>query len=106
MEEFIKHDNGKPEYNLVPPEFNLVVAQIITMGKEMYGKENWKKCKDTDRYVNALMRHLEAYRGGEKIDPESGMSHLGHIGCNAAFLYWFDVNTKAPDKNTLKLFTI
>ena len=32
------------------------------------------------------MRHFEAYRSGEKNDPESGMPHLWHVACNIMFL--------------------
>jgi hypothetical protein len=35
------------------------------------------------------MRHLEAHRSGELIDPESGRIHMAHILCNAAFLTYF-----------------
>lgn len=37
------------------------------------------------------MRHLTAWWGGEKSDPESGEHHLAHLGCCVIFLLWFDL---------------
>jgi hypothetical protein len=39
-----------------------------------------------DRYYAAALRHLPAWRGGEELDPESGLTHLAHALANAAFL--------------------
>lgn len=41
---------------------------------------------EPSRYIAAAMRHFEAYRKGEKDDPESGMPHLWHCACNIMFL--------------------
>ncbi len=32
------------------------------------------------------MRHILAWMGGEKNDPESGLSHIYHASCMLAFL--------------------
>ena len=146
MSEFIKHDNEKPEFHLVPKEFhdsmrhyetNLhdvllclsrittdsykqieyfhsafieymayqkgislleyewLTAEVMTLGKKKYSEDNWKECRDLKRYINALIRHTRAYLAGEKNDPDSGISHVGHIGCNIAFILWF-----LDEKNT------
>lgn len=49
------------------------------------GDFNWRRtgvCATT--YVSAIMRHLNAWRDGEDLDPESGISHIAHIAtsCN------------------------
>ena len=89
---FKKNDSGKPKVSLVEPKFILGIAEILTFGAEKYGVENWKKAtpEDVTRVKDALLRHLMAYIDGEKIDPESGKSHLYHIGCNTMFLDYFD----------------
>ena len=38
------------------------------------------------RYRDALYRHWLAYLSGEIYDAESGLPHLWHLACNAAFL--------------------
>ena len=41
---------------------------------------------EPQRYRDALYRHWLAYLRGEKYDLESGLPHLWHLACNAAFL--------------------
>jgi hypothetical protein len=58
---------------------------VQKLGAEKYGPYNWRKtgvCAST--YVSAIMRHLNAWRDGEDLDPESGISHIAHIAtsCN------------------------
>ena len=53
---------------------------------------NWKKCEDTDRYLAALIRHLEAHRMGELRDEASGMFHMAHVLTNTAFIIYFLTN--------------
>lgn len=90
MSEFIKLDNGKLEYDLFEPKEYKKLIEILTFGKNKYGKGNWKKCDDKMRYYNALIRHLEKWRMGEKIDDESGKEHLAHVLTNAYFLLYLD----------------
>lgn len=90
MSLFRKNDKNKLRYDLIPPEVNEALAQILTFGANKYEANNWKKCEDTSRYIAALFRHIEAYRKGEKIDKESGFSHLKHALCNLAFLVYFE----------------
>jgi hypothetical protein len=98
---FRKLDSAKPRMELLEPEYMLGVAQVLSFGAEKYTKDNWKKAtdKDIDRIVGALLRHMMAYMGGEKIDPESGLSHQYHIGCNSMFLDYFDRGSTYSKKN-------
>ncbi|NVM20579.1 MAG: hypothetical protein HWN68_02225 [Desulfobacterales bacterium] len=86
----VKYDQGKPMVDLLVPEFVEDIAKVLTMGAEKYGIETWKKGLEAPRILAALYRHVLAYHKGENIDPESGLSHLCHISCNAMFLYWYD----------------
>jgi len=91
-----KWDKGKLKYSLVIPEFLELMAEILTKGeinhpKEPDGTPSWQLV-DRVAYEDALFRHLQARRKGEKIDPDPNMptSHWGNIAVNAMFLYWFD----------------
>lgn len=94
INEFLKFDDSKPRYDLIPVEVLRGLADVLTYGAHKYKPNNWKECKDTDRYIAALMRHIEAYRGGEKIDKESGLHHLAHAATNIAFLLHLDEDIK------------
>ena len=84
----VKLDIGKIQYDLVPPEALKALAEVLTLGAIKYPAiDNWKFVDNAkSRYTSALMRHLEAWRAGEINDPESGLPHLSHVICNAAFL--------------------
>jgi len=92
MQKFTKNDKDKVRMELLDPDFIIGTAEVLTFGAKKYEAENWKKAtgKDIARYEGAILRHLMAYRKGEKIDPETGLSHLYHISCNTMFLAYFD----------------
>ena len=84
----MKYDFGKLRYDILPFRAIQKVAQVMNFGVEKYGKDTWKDVKNfEERYINALFRHLYAYYiDGEKIDSESGISHLAHSAVNVLFL--------------------
>lgn len=84
-----KFDSGKLRFDLIPPELEKAIATILTFGANKYGANKWQGLGNfNDRFTAALMRHLNAWRLGEKDDPESGFPHLWHMACNVAFLIW------------------
>ena len=87
----LKYDDGKARFDLIEPEFEEDIANILTMGANKYAPNSWQHVEDgKNRYYAALRRHLNAWRKGEKIDRESGMSHLAHAACNVMFLMHFE----------------
>ena len=85
-----KYDEGKLQYSLIPPIATKALAEVLTFGAKKYLPNSWQKVPDAERrYLDALMRHLDAYRSGEEFDPESNLSHLSHLLCNASFLLHF-----------------
>ena len=85
----IKADEGKLQLTLVPREMIRAVAAIRMYGNAKYpegGPDNWRRV-EPERYRDALFRHLLAYLDNPSgVDPESGLLHLWHLACNAAFL--------------------
>ena len=81
-----KADKGKIRPTLVPVSLIKAVAAVRGYGVEKYhDPENWREV-EIERYKDALYRHWLAYLGGEWLDQESGLPHLWHLACNAAFL--------------------
>ena len=81
-----KADAGKPRPTLVPVSLIEAVTAVRMYGNEKYhDPENWRQV-EPQRYQDALYRHWLSYLKGEKCDPESGLPHLWHLACNAAFL--------------------
>ena len=87
----IKYDDDKARFDLIEPEFEEDIANILTMGANKYAPNSWQHIEDgKNRYYAALRRHLNAWREGEKTDQESGISHLAHVACNIMFLMHFE----------------
>lgn len=90
-----KDDLEKNRLDLIEPEFIEGVGKVLTFGADKYEPNNWQKVEDAEnRYYAAAMRHLMAWRKGEKTDPESGLSHLYHVACNIMFLQHFEREEK------------
>ena len=73
---FVKADDDKPRYDLLPPEMLEETAQVLTFGARKYSAHNWAKGASWSRYFSAMMRHMWAWWRGEDDDPETGYSHL------------------------------
>lgn len=93
-----KYDQGKLRYSLIPPEATEALAKVLTFGADKYSADSWQHVPNAkQRYLDALYRHLEAYRSGNLIDSESGYPHIYHVLTNAAFLTYF--STKETNGN-------
>ena len=90
-----KDDKEKNRLDLIEPEFIEGVGRVLTFGANKYEPNNWQKVENAeDRYYAAALRHLMAWRRGEKTDLESGISHLDHVACNIMFLQHFEREEK------------
>jgi len=92
-----KYDSGKARFDLVPLRAVLKIAEVLTFGAEKYGANNWQNVTPFEgRYFAALLRHLTAWRAGELVDPETGLSHLAHAGCCLLFLLSGEIGHDPP----------
>lgn len=94
MSNFLKFDEGKPQLSLVPLELKEAVAEVMAFGSGKYGRNNWRLCEEPSRYLDAAMRHIDAYAAGRICDEESGMPHLWHAACNIGFLIALNMEVK------------
>ena len=85
-----KFDGDKNRWELLPWREVEQVAEILTIGARKYEDNNWQKVRPVSRYVGAAFRHFTAWVRGEKLDPETGKSHLAHAACCLLFLMWHD----------------
>lgn len=92
-----KDDAGKTRMELLPPELLEGVARVLTFGAAKYADRNWEKGIAWSRVYGALLRHMNAWWGGEAVDRETGMSHLWHAGCCLSFLMAFEQRGIGPD---------
>lgn len=87
-----KLDAGKANWSLMPFEALEEVVKVLEFGSVKYAAHNWRLGRGlgTLRVLNSALRHLFSYIGGERTDPESGLSHLAHATCNLLFAIYYD----------------
>jgi len=94
MSEFMKDSlvNSKPKMALIPPEFKIDLAKLLTLGGYKYNFNNWKLAAEdqVEEYRDALERHLLARDSGEYIDKDTGMPHIICVAFNSMALHYFD----------------
>jgi len=88
----MRQNTGKLQYSLLDLNCLAPCVEVLEYGALKYARNNWKKGQPLTQIIDSLLRHITALQSGELIDQESGLSHIGHIQCNALFL--------ACDKNT------
>ena len=92
-----RFNEGKPRWSLVPQSALIPMVRVLEFGAKKYGDYNWVKGLSVRETCESLKRHLDAFMEGEDDDPESKLSHIGHIQCNALFLSWMMENRKDLD---------
>jgi len=79
----IRHNKGKPRYDLISPIGLEALAKVYTTGAEEYGDRNWEKGLSLMGCFASLMRHAWKWAMGETYDKESGSHHMAHVMWNA-----------------------
>ena len=99
MSEGRKFDSEKPKLYLLPPKSIIEIGKVLTYGAEKYDAENWRKVDDLqNRYTSAALRHIFAHIDGEKLDEETGLSHLAHAMCCLLFKLEIELEQKSKEK--------
>lgn len=87
-----KYDRNKLQYWLLPPEPIAEVVKVLMHGAKKYSPNNWQAVEPyRERYYNACLRHMEAWRAGGTVDKESGLPLLAHAICCLIFILWKDM---------------
>ena len=79
----IKADGGKARLDLIPYDSLYLIADGFAYGAKKYTADSWRtgEWPTSSRVFASIMRHLTKWQTGEDTDPESGVSHLAHAGC-------------------------
>jgi len=94
-----KDDVNKPRFSLIPTIALHAVIRVLEHGAARYAPDNWRYVDNPKtRYFNAAQRHLLAWWGGERNDPDSGEHHLAHAGCCVLFLIAIELEGETDGK--------
>lgn len=97
LKEGLKFDGEKTRLELISPFALEAFGKVLTFGAKKYDARNWEKGISWTRIIGAILRHTVAYMRGETNDPETGLSHMAHVLCEASFLLHFEATKKEFD---------
>ena len=91
-----KYDKGKLRFALLTRSLAgplAAMAAVMSFGALKYADNSWQTVPNAAaRYEDAMDRHLNAWKLGNRFDPETGLHHLAHAGINLLFLLWFEMD--------------
>ena len=76
---------AKLRLSLVRHEFIKEIAKVREFGVSKHGLDSYRLYPNR-MYIDAILRHLQAYQEGERLDKETGLHHLAHIACSCMFI--------------------
>lgn len=104
----MKHDGGKPRFELMDPYAEEGLAMVLTAGALEYEDDGWWRLntpEGRERLIGSTRRHLGAYhkyhRSGVATDPQFGLPHSVHLLACAHFLAAFDVDALRRHENPI-----
>ncbi len=78
-------------FDLIPIRALWLLAEVYGRGARKYADRNWEKGYAWGLSIAALERHLNAWKGGESIDEETGAYHLAQVAWHAFTLLTFSL---------------
>lgn len=106
MERALRYNDGKSKWSLVDLNSLEPMVKVLMYGAEKYSPNNWRKGLKVTEIYESMFRHLIQLMGGEDIDSESGLPHIGHIQCNAMFMAYMLENREDMDDREPHLIAI
>lgn len=85
---------NKPNINKVCPDYIKGMARVLDFGDDKYGEKNWTEYTNVNELISALMRHIDCFRKGNRLDEQSGLEHLDHAATNIMIVRWLLFNNK------------
>ena len=91
----IRYNEGKPRYDLIPPEFIEALAIHLGNGSLKYSERNWEIGLSWGDCFRAMMSHAWKWMRGERYDIDPKMPgyqapHLIAVAWNAMALYTYE----------------
>lgn len=80
------------QYSLVPVVPLREVARVYGHGAVKYAPNNWRLGYPFAWSLDSLGRHIEAFKEGEDLNPETGLHHLAHAAFHLFSLMDWSMN--------------
>lgn len=98
----LRFSEGKPRYDLIPPEFMEALANHYAQGARKYADRNWERGMSWCQCFRPLMSHAWKWFRGEKYDEDPAMPgykahHMVAVAWNAIALYVYETRQIGKD---------
>lgn len=104
MAEGLRYNEGKTRHDLVPVYAQEQYARVLTVGANKYAERNWERGMAWSKTLASLKRHILAFERGDDFDAETGLLHMAHAMCNAAFLVeYYRIYPQGDDRPIRKM---
>ena len=98
----LRYDDGKPRFDLIPPEAVIALAAHYERGARKYADRNWEKGMAWGKCFASMQRHAWAWSNGEDIDAETDTHHMIAVAWNALALYTYAMRKIGTDDRAVK----
>ena len=93
----LRYDTGKVRLDLLPPEWEWALGQVMTAGALKYEPRNWEKGMAWSKVLGPMRRHIVTWLAGETYDAETGCHHLAMVAWNALALMVYQLRMIGED---------
>jgi hypothetical protein len=98
----LRFNEGKPRFDLLPPEALVALAQHYGRGAAKYEARNWERGMDWCKCFASMERHAWAWMSGEDLDPETQSHHMIAVAWNAIALFVYATRNIGNDDRPSK----
>ncbi len=81
----LRHNAGKLKWSLMHYKSMECLIEVLMLGANQYGIDNWKIGLDLKEIQESIQRHLASLMDGELKDKDTNLFHVGHIMANCMF---------------------
>jgi len=77
-----KKELGKLRFDLITPEMEQALAEVLMAGAEKYTERGWEEQMNVftaEEHMKSAMRHLNEVKYGKTVDEETGLHPIQHL---------------------------
>lgn len=100
----LRFNEGKPRFDLIPPEPMFALAEHYRRGAEKYADRNWEKGMSWMGCFASIQRHSWAWQQGQDFDPDPliGSHHMIAVAWNAMALHAYHMRGIGTDDRPVR----
>jgi hypothetical protein len=95
--EGMRFNDNKMRFDLIPLEWEVELARVLTIGAAKYTEDNWLKGMPWKKIYSSMVRHANKFRSGMSLDQETRCHHLAMVAWNALALMSYEMRGVGED---------